>query len=222
MRTLQERAVSLTLPQNRDEAPSSDTREQRMSSTIRGKSHEERAPCEAAARGSARAERDSAIELELSADELLFHSPRCTVSRPVLAPARTAEDSPVLPGAVGVAHRRRWRLGASALALSLMMAALIAGVARHQSSILTLQTRTAMNAHAERLPTAPAFSASASKPLPVRFANPFDAVEFFEFPPGTSREYAREAVAEFLLDRARSRHARPIQRPRAHRETRNS
>ena len=47
-----------------------------------------------------------------------------------------------------------------------------------------------------------------SKPPPVRFANPFDPAEVFEFPPGTSPEYAREAVAEFLIDRARDRHVR--------------
>ena len=40
---------------------------------------------------------------------------------------------------------------------------------------------------------------------PVKFANPFDATEVFEFPPGTTREEARAQVAEFLLQRARER-----------------
>lgn len=40
---------------------------------------------------------------------------------------------------------------------------------------------------------------------PVRFANPFDADEVFEFPPGTTEAEARDAVAEALLKRAMSR-----------------
>jgi hypothetical protein len=40
---------------------------------------------------------------------------------------------------------------------------------------------------------------------PVRFRNPFDASEVFEFPPGTSDDSARESVAAMLLQRARDR-----------------
>jgi len=43
--------------------------------------------------------------------------------------------------------------------------------------------------------------------LPTRFANPFDASEVFEFPPGTTKDVAREWVAETLLQRARERRA---------------
>jgi hypothetical protein len=39
----------------------------------------------------------------------------------------------------------------------------------------------------------------------VRFANPFDRTEVFEFPPGTSRAQARSAVAALLRERARER-----------------
>jgi hypothetical protein len=41
---------------------------------------------------------------------------------------------------------------------------------------------------------------------PVRFKNPFDRSEVFEFPPGTSQAEARQAVAEMLMERARDRH----------------
>jgi hypothetical protein len=44
-------------------------------------------------------------------------------------------------------------------------------------------------------------------PEPVRVRNPFDRQEVFEFPPGTSEEAARDAVAEMLLARARERGA---------------
>jgi hypothetical protein len=40
---------------------------------------------------------------------------------------------------------------------------------------------------------------------PVRFVNPFDSNEVFLFPAGTSQGEARDAVAEFLLERARER-----------------
>jgi hypothetical protein len=39
----------------------------------------------------------------------------------------------------------------------------------------------------------------------VKFVNPFDAREVFEFPAGTTRAEARDAVAEILLQRARDR-----------------
>ena len=50
----------------------------------------------------------------------------------------------------------------------------------------------------------------------VKIANPFDATESFEFPPGTSLEDARQAVADFLLNRARARQAAAEVRLRNH------
>lgn len=41
---------------------------------------------------------------------------------------------------------------------------------------------------------------------PVKFTNPFDRTEVFEFPAGTSPAEAREKVAELLLKRAQERH----------------
>jgi hypothetical protein len=40
---------------------------------------------------------------------------------------------------------------------------------------------------------------------PVRYANPFDPGEIFEFPAGTSPRQAHDSVAQILLDRARQR-----------------
>jgi hypothetical protein len=37
------------------------------------------------------------------------------------------------------------------------------------------------------------------------FANPFDKTEIFELPPGTTKEEAREIVAQILIERARER-----------------
>jgi hypothetical protein len=50
----------------------------------------------------------------------------------------------------------------------------------------------------EQIPDAP-------RGEPVRFSNPFDPREVFEFPPGTSRAEARDAVAEILKARALER-----------------
>ena len=55
---------------------------------------------------------------------------------------------------------------------------------------------------AEPLPTVAEASAAVA---PVKFANPFDRREIFEFPAGTTRTAARDAVAEILMQRARDR-----------------
>jgi hypothetical protein len=57
--------------------------------------------------------------------------------------------------------------------------------------------------------------AAAADP-PVRFANPFDPTEVFEFAAGTTNEQARERVATLLTDRARERLA-VIRTNRGHR-----
>jgi len=46
---------------------------------------------------------------------------------------------------------------------------------------------------------------SEAQPSPMRFTNPFDASEVFEFPAGTTEDSARQSVAEVLLERARER-----------------
>jgi len=61
--------------------------------------------------------------------------------------------------------------------------------------------------------TAPPIS-SPSPPAtePMRFKNPFDRSEVFEFPPGTTPAAARQAVAELLMERARDRHVKFVER----------
>jgi hypothetical protein len=44
---------------------------------------------------------------------------------------------------------------------------------------------------------------------PLRFTNPFDKSEVFEFPAGTTLEEARASVADLLRQRAHGRHIRP-------------
>jgi hypothetical protein len=52
----------------------------------------------------------------------------------------------------------------------------------------------------ERAPTAPSADSEA-----MLIKNPFDRTEAFEFPPGTSKAEAREAVAKLLMERAHDR-----------------
>lgn len=56
------------------------------------------------------------------------------------------------------------------------------------------------------VPPPPPPPASSTEPAePVRFVNPFDRKEVFEFPAGTSKADARNAVAELLYERAQER-----------------
>ncbi len=149
------------------------------------------------------------IEVELSADELLKSS--------------QASASPL--EAQQPLHRPRalaWSRRRTTLALGVALAVLLVGIAKQRNSKPAGQPHNPPTMLARATAAQVSLSTSSSKPLPVRIANPFDATEVFEFPPGTSLEYAREAVAEFLLDRARDRHARHAQRSRNRRELRNS
>jgi hypothetical protein len=60
----------------------------------------------------------------------------------------------------------------------------------------------------EPVPAQPAAPAEPPPP-PVKFANPFDRSEVFEFPAGTSPAEARRKVAELLLARAQERRHQP-------------
>jgi hypothetical protein len=77
--------------------------------------------------------------------------------------------------------------------------------------------------HTVRIYTPPGATLPAEAPQPpVRFRNPFDASEVFEFPPGTSDDSARELVAAMLLQRARDRHATQMATQKATQEAKTS
>jgi hypothetical protein len=60
----------------------------------------------------------------------------------------------------------------------------------------------------------------AQQGTPVRLKNPFDASEVFEFPPGTSRQQARQLVQAVLLQRAQER--QPLWKAVKHRNKQRS
>ena len=80
--------------------------------------------------------------------------------------------------------------------------ALLGGVAYLTASGLPSSPAQALNA-STLSPAIPALE-PVQEP-PVRFANPFDPGEVFEFPAGTSKAAARDAVAEILIERAQTR-----------------
>jgi hypothetical protein len=81
------------------------------------------------------------------------------------------------------------------------------------SSVLGIAVSVALGVFAHRIstvtitPPRAAEGSAESLTSPVRFSNPFDASEAFEFPPGTTDDQARQSVAAILLQRARDRQA---------------
>ena len=147
------------------------------------------------------------IEFELSAEHAL------ALSRAVekeYADASLAESTPgsrdVPPfrnenaHADGAAWSGRWPLVLVA-GIAVMIAL---GVAAHRATERHPSVPTMIIKGPISAPPAATPPAEPQKP-PVRFRNPFDASEVFEFPPGTSATEARQSVAKLLLQRARER-----------------
>jgi hypothetical protein len=146
-------------------------------------------------------------EVELSADDLLalaasqdveqrHASPMIEPSTPAVTPAPLRIEAPKAPA--------RLRLNTSRLALSLVAATAIAGAAyslRPSSDLNRSAANISRDGSELQEPTLQQTPAGE----PVRFANPFDKQEVFEFAPGTSETDAREAVAAVLMERAIAR-----------------
>ena len=133
------------------------------------------------------------IEVELPELEVRSPSPA--------APASGIEGAST--SAVDEPQTRLPRRNLQLMSISAAAVALLGGVA-----YLTAQpiSSSALGTHT-RSGTAPDAQVSelAAEVPPLRFANPFDAEEVFEFPAGTSEDAARDAVAEILMQRARER-----------------
>jgi hypothetical protein len=104
----------------------------------------------------------------------------------------------------GLARTVRGPLGRGAVALGIAAAVIALGSAAHRAA----DRKPLAAAIAPKISAAPTPAASPSPEpdsTPVRFKNPFDRSEVFEFPPGTSEADARQAVADILLQRAHDR-----------------
>lgn len=143
-------------------------------------------------------------EVELSAQELLALSnslpsdERTTDSTSESLQPTTSAPSRKLDAPKPSADRT------SRLAASIIAIVSLAGVAHvlmpsERASQSTAETSRSL------FPSKWPLSEKIAKEQPVRFANPFDAEEVFEFPPGTTETEARDAVAAVLMERAASR-----------------
>lgn len=133
-------------------------------------------------------------EIELSTQELLALSNQENVEEPATSPAA----QPAKPA----------KKSASPLKLSLRLS-LIAAIGVVGATYVVTSSDGASQSTAntpQRIARAEwAAPQQSAESKPVRFANPFDADEVFEFPPGTTEIQARDAVADVLLKRAMSR-----------------
>jgi hypothetical protein len=147
-------------------------------------------------------EDEDTIELELSAEQLLALSQAAAASEPS-APTLQPVTQTKAPAVNSQIKGRR--LGARhAAILGIAAASVVLSSAVYLATIGARPARLAANTVSA--PTAPDISTPLSAGnVPVKFPNPFDAAEVFEFPPGTSELEARDAVAEVLLQRARDR-----------------
>jgi hypothetical protein len=80
----------------------------------------------------------------------------------------------------------------------------------------------AASAAVTALTPAPESAPLTDQPATIRFVNPFDRREVFEFPAGTSQADARDAVADLLAERARDRRVLSVKSPRRNGKTANS
>jgi hypothetical protein len=96
-----------------------------------------------------------------------------------------------------------------AMTLALAFAAIAAGYAVYSYLAPVGSSRMPTSSVSDTTVAQPEQLAMQVEPVaePLRVANPFDATETFEFPAGTSEADAREAIADFLIERATQRRA---------------
>ena len=135
---------------------------------------------------------DDTIELALTAEDVLALS---RAAEEAYAEAAQSKSTLTTMDAFHPGQSARfgtWRVALALSGLGIVIAIALGLAADHVRTISVVASAV------ETLPTE-------SPESPVRFNNPFDASEVFEFPPGTSGDKARESVAALLLERARDR-----------------
>jgi hypothetical protein len=154
-------------------------------------------PLDSNAAGFTDPESEDTIELEFNAEQVSALSRANAAIGPIPTPVSSTKKS--LPNAP-VQRRARVALALGISAASVLLGG-IAYMATTRARPVDVRANTVARSAAPEAPQAPAPADNA----PVRFTNPFDATEVFEFPPGTSAIEARHAVADLLLQRARGR-----------------
>jgi|SRR5882757_4598052 len=107
------------------------------------------------------------------------------------------------------ARRTEWPAIVLQIAAATVLSGVIAYLATSPKQSVAAATAPVVPALPHQIPAAvPVTPVNTVTPVndePVRFTNPFDATEIFQFPSGTRESDARQAVADVLLQRARDR-----------------
>src|SRR5947209_4107220 len=150
--------------------------------------------------GSANAECDDTIDLELSAEQMLALS-RADAALPSDSLAAPSVQKSVFNVPEGL--RAAWR----AVILPVAAISALSGAVAYLGTIPAQPDHAGGNAivGSATAETAETTAPPSADNEPVRFTNPFDATEVFQFPSGTSDAEARQAVADLLLQRAHDR-----------------
>lgn len=173
-------------------------------------------------------EDDDTIELELSesAMQLLSQAAALPPEPPCPPTKSPAANAPEAPAAAlkeaprrSAASTRPPRFGlfsAIATVASALLIAMVYLASAHvrRPGLVVPRVVAAPAAPVSVTPPPPPPPAPSTDAMPVRFVNPFDRKEVFEFPPGTSEADARQAVAELLSQRARERQSLLTKVPR--------
>jgi hypothetical protein len=173
--------------------------------------------------GGSGAEDDDTIDLELTESEIRGLSQAALIEESTRSPLPESNGptSQVLRQAevpkIHAPPKRRLRLtvvlSIATAALALLMAVPYLAATRTQQPVHAAAASVSIPTASE-MPAPPTIEG-----VPVRFSNPFDATEVFEFPPGTSRAEARDAVADLLSSRARDRRSVWVKAPRRNKKT---
>jgi len=144
------------------------------------------------------------IELQLEAEELR------ALTQPVARVAGGANDpqDDLTEDAQPATCLRRWlsgSFGSPSAGMALLVSAAAAAVLLAVGNARVARLPAVATPRVASVARVPVERPVLPKQPPVRFANPFDATEVFEFPAGTSRSVARAAVAKLLTERARGR-----------------
>jgi hypothetical protein len=161
---------------------------------------------------------DDTIELELTEAEIRMLSQALPVETmspsPVPQPTPLARQGPNVPRILTPPTRRaRWVVGYRRVVAASIVVSAVALPFLTRMSPRTRAAAVTVSSPTVSLPPAP----PQAQDIPVRFTNPFDANEVFEFPQGTSESDARQAVADLLSTRARERQRAWATAPRRNR-----
>ena len=149
---------------------------------------------------------EDTVEIELTDQEQLALSGAAEAPR-ALAPDAAPANSPSGSAADNCLWERTARIDSISTATFAALVLAVAGASLWHTTGFDARTTAATTpsapVHAAPAP-APA-PAEPPRPPPLQVLNPFDPTEVFELPAETTESEAREAVADLLLQRARSR-----------------